>query len=990
MHRHSFLPSASPPPLAVNAQESTLTVTTLANSGAGSLRQAIADAQAGDTITFAVTGTIRLSTQLLLPRAVTIQGPGADQLAVSGENIARVFLLDNNANVQATISGLTIRDGQTSAAGAGVYVGRTNALTLTNVTVFRNTAGGFGGGIYNDGTLTVIDSTISTNSGSGGGGIHNERTLTVQGSTIAENTGSAGGIRNTAFNNPTTVVERSVIRGNVATFEGGGIGTDSGTVTVRASTIVSNTTTGIGGGIASRASVLVENTTIQGNTAVRGGGVYAVDGAATIILSTITDNVATTTSTGRGAGIFSGSGATVVLEQSIVANNAVFGDIASRGYNLFTQSSVSGSVSTDLLSSDPLLGPLADNGGPTETRLPGAGSPAINAVPSEVCFSTSDQRGVARPQGAACDIGAVEVVGGVPPTATPTNTATPTETATPTNTAEPTATPTETAEATATPTATPTDESMATVTATAIVTPTATATAIVTPTATATAIVTPTATAPTATPTVFAPTPTTGPQTLTILDVLPPEGPQGVFNVITVFGTGFAEGVQAQLGTLPVTTTRESATVLSIEVPETFAVGPYDLTLRTPGGSTTRPNGYTVIASELNDDLFAFELDFFTVPGALTSDDSFRPGLVVTRRGGKDTLSDVAVAFFTADASGTRTQIGTGTIPLIGARSQQVVSATLVNALPAGEQTLVAVIDPQNLIPEDTKTNNTITRTVTVRAAPPQRDQLAPRVDRFLINNGTITTTQRTVRLDTTASDPTTPPPSSGLASLRFIEFQFNPATNRWLPVQDSNWLPYATSNTNFNWNLSSEPGVKYLQTWAADGAGNISVAPFQRLTSLAPRTLALALRRDQAHTYRFELQAGQTLRGRLETVTGDADLYLWSPEAGAPPAVSNLSGVGFDVAELVATQDGTYQVEVYGFNTSTYLLTVEIVVAGQQAADLQQGGQDPDKTALANPIIPVLSAPNRAVGLSPAPVQQQPPVGENRIYLPFVVRAVQ
>ncbi|PLS67649.1 MAG: hypothetical protein CV045_12385, partial [Cyanobacteria bacterium M5B4] len=66
--------------------------------------------------------------------------------------------------------------------------------------------------------------------------------------------------------------------------------------------------------------------------------------------------------------------------------------------------------------------------------------------------------------------------------------------------------------------------------------------------------------------------------------------------------------MQAQLGTQAVTVTRISSNLLQLEVPETLAAGPYALTLRNPGGSTTRPNGYSVIASELNDDLFAFEL----------------------------------------------------------------------------------------------------------------------------------------------------------------------------------------------------------------------------------------------------------------------------------------------------------------------------------------------------------------------------------------------
>src|SRR2546428_4332446 len=94
------------------AHAATITVTNTNDSGAGSLRQALADANNGDTITFAVTGTIGLTTdELLVDKSITISGPGADNLAVNGNAKSRVFYIGAGRTV--TISGLTITSGIT-------------------------------------------------------------------------------------------------------------------------------------------------------------------------------------------------------------------------------------------------------------------------------------------------------------------------------------------------------------------------------------------------------------------------------------------------------------------------------------------------------------------------------------------------------------------------------------------------------------------------------------------------------------------------------------------------------------------------------------------------------------------------------------------------------------------------------------------------------------------------------------------------------------
>jgi hypothetical protein len=389
---------------AASAQATALLVSNTNDSGAGSLRQAVADnntAGRGNTIIFSnvVTGSITLSGgEMLISGNVTILGPGPGSLAVNGNAASRVFHITNTAI--AAISGLTITNGAVSGsfpgnAGGGIWNDH-STLTLSNCTITGNYGGnGPGGGIYNDGssgsaTLSIIASTISGNSTVGsGGGIYNDSyagstTLSVIGSTVSTNTaagsGNVGGaiFNDGNFGGATLSISNSTFSGNTANLEGGAIydGGVSGifptVLTVRACTFSSNSASG-------------------------GGGAIFNNGASTFV--TFGDTI-------LKAGASGGT---------IVKNGGFF---TSDGYNL---SSDNGggllSKATDQLNTDPLLGPLADNGGPVLTHALLPGSPAIDKGNS---FGlTSDQRGAPRPfdfasvtnatGGDGSDIGAFEL-----------------------------------------------------------------------------------------------------------------------------------------------------------------------------------------------------------------------------------------------------------------------------------------------------------------------------------------------------------------------------------------------------------------------------------------------------------------------------------------------------------------------------------------------------------------------------------------------------
>ena len=175
---------------------SAITVTNDADSGPGSLRAALAS-PAADTIRFAASayGTITLTSgPLEVSTSVKIQGPGANLLTISGNNSLQVFQVD--AGVTSTLSGLTIANGLAPSStlnGGGVV--NEGTLTVDRCVFTSDSApSGFGGGIENDGTLTVKDSTFENNSAQSGGAIYNTATVTLKGSTFDSNTAALGGV----------------------------------------------------------------------------------------------------------------------------------------------------------------------------------------------------------------------------------------------------------------------------------------------------------------------------------------------------------------------------------------------------------------------------------------------------------------------------------------------------------------------------------------------------------------------------------------------------------------------------------------------------------------------------------------------------------------------------------------------------------------------------------------------------------------------------
>ena len=380
------------------------TVTNTNDDGAGSLRQAILDANAtagADTITFSTSGTITLSSQLPnITDDLTITGP-AGGITISGNNAVRVFFIEETATV--TLEGLSIINGNgENYSGGGIL--NTGTLTITNSTISGNSAPEYGGGIENfDGVLTITNSTISGNSSGAGGGIFNYGSLRISTSTFSGNSADAGGAIYTAG---TASISTSTFSGNYAQ-QGGGIDNDD-ILSISTSTFSGNSARDRGGGIDNEGTLTLTDSTVANNSIPgdgRGGGIANRGGTLTIVNSTISGNRIDGADS-EGGGIWNNEPGYVsefLITNSIVALNSsnlgndLFGPITSGSNNL---------IGVD----DPGLDPagLQDNGGPTETIALVEGSPAINAADAESCPAT-DQRGVSRPQGAGCDIGAFEL-----------------------------------------------------------------------------------------------------------------------------------------------------------------------------------------------------------------------------------------------------------------------------------------------------------------------------------------------------------------------------------------------------------------------------------------------------------------------------------------------------------------------------------------------------------------------------------------------------
>jgi hypothetical protein len=326
---------------------------------------AVAQAPSASTIRI-VAGTY--TANLNFSKNLTFYGAGMNTTILDGGGTDPVISSSSNT----TITDMTIRNGLHTGSGGGGIESTAGSLTLTRVKVTGNSAD-YGGGIYSSGALTMNDCVVSANiaNGSSGGGIH------LSGTSVTVN------------------LTNVTISGNTTTTYSGGIHNQMATGTLNlANVTISGNTANINGALTntSTATTNIKNSTIAGNHYSAGGG---------------------------NGGICNYVSTKINIQNTIIAGNDASncvvsgtGSIVSQGNNLDSGSTCVFTQAGDLQNTDPLLGSLGDNGGPTQTMALLTGSPAIDAGDAATCAASPvnnlDQRGVTRPQGTVCDIGAFE------------------------------------------------------------------------------------------------------------------------------------------------------------------------------------------------------------------------------------------------------------------------------------------------------------------------------------------------------------------------------------------------------------------------------------------------------------------------------------------------------------------------------------------------------------------------------------------------------
>ncbi len=300
----------------------------------------------------------------------------------------------NRGDLIETLSGGVFLDRVVMRGNAGTVYSDGGAVSILRSEISNNR-----GGVW--GCISVVDSVIRDNAGMGiacpGGGV------VVIGSVISGNAGaginSDGSVRvvdSTISGNGWLPSPPAALPSGLGAVGNGGI-IAIGKVTVQRSTIEGN----IGYGINVEIAADLENTTVVGNDV----GIYVGEELSRVDSSTITGNAE--------IGLWVDDEARLVVRNSIVAGNAAdcSGVVELGGFNIVGSDGCDSSpTETDRVGVDPLLGPLQDNGGPTQTMAPLDGSPALDGGAegeAGVCPAL-DQRGVLRPQGSGCDAGAVE------------------------------------------------------------------------------------------------------------------------------------------------------------------------------------------------------------------------------------------------------------------------------------------------------------------------------------------------------------------------------------------------------------------------------------------------------------------------------------------------------------------------------------------------------------------------------------------------------
>lgn len=380
-----------------------------------------------DTITFRIDGTILLQDALVITQGVEIRGNGQNntildgaETAISGRLISASWI-EGNPNVDLTH--LTIQNAHSSSGpGGAISSSAVVSLTLDYVTLRQN-SGGNGGGLTTTGNVTIRHSQFLSNTVTGSGGalyVTTNGAVTIEQSVFQNNSSQGSGGALYVHEGTATIAHSTFShnRGESNLSTGGALNLLSSAVTITHSAIFNNYSGSSGGGLRlADSQATISNSTISGNNSAAPGGGLKVEINSTLEVrnSTIAANAPVGVVLAESTAVFQD----VIIGENEGQNcrTLLDGIIQSLGHNLvdfngYDFYSCQLDQPTDIATEEGLfirtLGPLQDNGGPTLTHALMPGSTAVDAGSCSSLHVTDDQRGITRPQGAACDIGAYE------------------------------------------------------------------------------------------------------------------------------------------------------------------------------------------------------------------------------------------------------------------------------------------------------------------------------------------------------------------------------------------------------------------------------------------------------------------------------------------------------------------------------------------------------------------------------------------------------
>jgi len=301
--------------------------------------------------------------------------------------------------------------------------------------------------------------------------------------------------------------------------------------------------------------------------------------------------------------------------------------------------------------------------------------------------------------------------------------------------------------------------------------------------------------------------------------------------------------------------------------------------------------------------------------------------LSVIRSGGSVVLDNIVDVTFYLNSPDPSNIIGVATVGNLQPDSINRSNSITWKPTAPGNYLLYAVIDSSNKVVEQDETNNVIVRQISVMPPPNPGDHTSPIVNLFKINLGAATTENLDVSLYLSASDV-----GSRVTKTIFAEFVYSQTINTWVPVYTSDWMPFSGSSSTYSWKIDTTPGAHYLISWVSDQYGNIS-APYMTHINYNPSTIMLE--QNQVSIYRLALQAGQTITATLTSISGDADIYAFSPvhiDGNRVLVGASYSTGSEDKIVIHAAETGIFQLEIEGYSAAQYSLTLQI--AGKSSAD--------------------------------------------------------